>query len=326
MGREGIDKLKAQYRELYGRQARGSQANSVAWLQSKINEKLKDRVGPRGPRGPIGKRGAKGAKGDKGDDGEDGEDGLSFLFVKTEEDDQVEEKKRERNPTKRIEQQIIKSESSPHIQRKYKEVLGLLQQAKKMQYSMTGLGKKISYAAEDFHLKKFEAEQVHEEIKSLSVGNELAQEYISIQVALDKPSLPSRLKVQFFERQADLKRDPGYASVESLLSERMGSRKQLKKVAKEAQDKLQKLRTEKNKIQSGHRRLMFRADELEREADADMNETECLDFCGTQDFDDSMQDSQESYGNSQDFQEHVSAGSASSLSQSRSGITASTAP
>eukprot|EP01047_Picozoa_sp_COSAG01_P104842 COSAG01_NODE_34120_length_553_cov_0.361233_2_plen_48_part_01 len=48
MGREGIDNLKAQYRELYGRQARGSQANSVAWLQSKINEKLKDRVGPRG--------------------------------------------------------------------------------------------------------------------------------------------------------------------------------------------------------------------------------------------------------------------------------------
>eukprot|EP01050_Picozoa_sp_SAG11_P011055 SAG11_NODE_1146_length_5684_cov_59.423277_2_plen_136_part_00 len=73
MGREGIDKLKAQYRELYGRQAQGSQANSVALLQSKINEKLKDRVGPRGPRGAIGKTGRKGAKGDTGALGEDGE-------------------------------------------------------------------------------------------------------------------------------------------------------------------------------------------------------------------------------------------------------------
>eukprot|EP01050_Picozoa_sp_SAG11_P038850 SAG11_NODE_16060_length_557_cov_25.139738_1_plen_136_part_10 len=129
MGREGIDKLKAQYRELYGRQARGSKANSVAWLQSRINDKLKDRVGPRGPRGAIGKRGPRGFKGDKGDDGEDGEDGLSFLFV--EQTEQVEEQKPDRNPMKRIEQQIVKSESSPHIQRKYKAVLGLLQQAKK---------------------------------------------------------------------------------------------------------------------------------------------------------------------------------------------------
>eukprot|EP01050_Picozoa_sp_SAG11_P032474 SAG11_NODE_10577_length_819_cov_21.152778_1_plen_190_part_10 len=190
MGREGVDRLKTQYRELYGRRPCGSLANNVAWLQSRINDKLKDRVGPRGlrgPRGAIGKTGRKGAKGDKGDDGEDGDDGLSFLFVKTkktDEDDPVEEQKRDRNPMRRLEQQIMKSESSPHIQRKYKEVLGLREQAKKMNKTLAGIGSKILFAAEDFHAKKSEAEEVHEEIKSFTVGNELALEYISIQLAL----------------------------------------------------------------------------------------------------------------------------------------------
>eukprot|EP01050_Picozoa_sp_SAG11_P036683 SAG11_NODE_14082_length_625_cov_9.235741_1_plen_148_part_10 len=148
MGREGVDRLKTQYRELYGKIARGSQANNPVWLQSRINDKLKNRVGPRGPRGPIGKTGRKGAKGDKGDDGEDGEDGLSFLLV-----EQTEQVKPDRNPMKRIEQQIVKSESSPHIQRKYKEVLGLLQQAKKLKSSLAGIGTKVTFAAEDFHAK-----------------------------------------------------------------------------------------------------------------------------------------------------------------------------
>eukprot|EP01050_Picozoa_sp_SAG11_P001564 SAG11_NODE_69_length_18453_cov_37.601613_2_plen_466_part_00 len=318
MGREGVDKLKTQYRDLYGRRPCGSQANNPVWLQGRINDKLKDRVGPRGPRGPrgaIGKTGHKGAKGDKGDDGEDGEDGLSFLFVKKE---PVEEQKRERNSTKRIEQQIINSQSAPQIQRKYKEVLGLLEQSKKMQYSMSGLGKKISFAAEDFHVKKSEAEEVHEEIKSLTVGNELALEYISIQLALDKPSLPSRLKLQYFEKQVELKLDPEYVAVESLLAERMALRKRLKQAAVEAQDKLKKLRTEKQKMQAGHRRLNYRAEELEREADAEMNEmTDCQDFCGTQDFDDTMPDSQESYDDSQVFEEVSVSSHVSSLSSGR---------
>eukprot|EP01050_Picozoa_sp_SAG11_P042273 SAG11_NODE_19388_length_467_cov_70.766304_1_plen_103_part_01 len=82
MGREGVDRLKKQYRDLYGHAARGSQANSVAWLQSRINEKMKDRVDNMQDRvGPRGPRGAKGPKGDKGEDGKDGEDGLSFLFA-----------------------------------------------------------------------------------------------------------------------------------------------------------------------------------------------------------------------------------------------------
>eukprot|EP01050_Picozoa_sp_SAG11_P026274 SAG11_NODE_6233_length_1356_cov_10.299920_1_plen_192_part_00 len=186
MSREAIVLLKNQYKELYGRNARGQHANNVAWLQSNINEKLKTRVGPRGPRGAIGKTGRKGAKGDRGAKGEDGEDGLSFLFQQTDPVEEVEQK-RERNPTKRIEQQIIKSQSAPHIQSKYKEVLALLLQAKNMKSSLAGIGSKIAIAVEDFHVKQSDAETVHEEIKSLAVGNNLAQDYISIQVALQKP-------------------------------------------------------------------------------------------------------------------------------------------
>eukprot|EP01050_Picozoa_sp_SAG11_P032772 SAG11_NODE_10812_length_803_cov_99.508523_1_plen_177_part_01 len=112
MGREGVDSLKKQYRDLYGHAARGSQANSVAWLQSRINEKMKDRVDNMQDRvGPRGPRGAKGPKGDKGEDGEDGEDGLSFLFAVQTESQSYDKAKSMRRGLGRIEAKLVGANS-----------------------------------------------------------------------------------------------------------------------------------------------------------------------------------------------------------------------
>ena len=71
MGRERVDALQKQYKQLKGTYPQGPKAGSVLWLEEKIRE-MEAAQGPPGPVGPIGKTGRRGAQGKNGKDGKTG--------------------------------------------------------------------------------------------------------------------------------------------------------------------------------------------------------------------------------------------------------------
>eukprot|EP01050_Picozoa_sp_SAG11_P029356 SAG11_NODE_8236_length_1042_cov_16.932131_1_plen_187_part_10 len=184
MGREGVDRLKKQYRDLYGHAARGSQANSVAWLQSKINEKMKDRVGPRGPRG------AKGPKGDKGEDGEDGEDGLSFLFAVQTESQSYDKAKSMRRGLGRIEVKLGGANS--RASNLLTQAIAVNTKLTTLNRQLSGFGMQIQSVEVRYTTAKQDFKKAHKALQAEAVLPE-AKRFVAVQ-----------LKKQDITRQRDM--------------------------------------------------------------------------------------------------------------------------
>eukprot|EP01050_Picozoa_sp_SAG11_P023422 SAG11_NODE_4703_length_1797_cov_8.928151_2_plen_327_part_00 len=301
MGREAVDLLKKQYRELYGRSARGAHSNSVAWLQSKINEKLKDRVGPQGPRGPIGKTGAKGAKGGKGakgNEGAPGEDGAAaIVFVEKaiyalDENDYFSLNKIV-SPAQRLPPKIQMLQYRSDLFQKLHQSHSLLKEGGKVNYELKGIGKQIFMADADYQAKKEAVNLVHSQLKSLATSP-LAQQFISVHFKMqDTISQREAIKVMLMQQQ--LMKDVDYPKVAQQLTGLLEDRKEKKKLAIEAQEELRKKRITKVRMKSVFKDMMVKAQRLEDEVDDAMiseqsNETfaESQELFDSQEFADSQ--------------------------------------
>eukprot|EP01050_Picozoa_sp_SAG11_P012998 SAG11_NODE_1487_length_4818_cov_37.715194_5_plen_217_part_00 len=176
-----MDQLKAQYLELYGCRARGRLSNDVVWLQSRINEKLKDRrVGPRGPRGP---KGAKGADGKDGQDGEDGEDGLSFLLAVQQNPKSYAEARPMRRGLSRLEAKLValgvgaNSKASNLLT----QAIAVSNKLSKLNRELSGVGGQIQAMEQRYAAAKADFKMTHKVLQAEAVLPD-AKQFVAVQL------------------------------------------------------------------------------------------------------------------------------------------------
>eukprot|EP01050_Picozoa_sp_SAG11_P007164 SAG11_NODE_587_length_8334_cov_94.063509_2_plen_375_part_00 len=328
--------LKADYRRLYGKSARGSHANNLTWLQGRVDEARVGAQGPAGPAGPIGKRGRRGPRGRVGEQGPQGPPG-EVLIVDDDED--YNDKKTITSTTHRLRAKL--KLASKEARALILAAIACTEKVDLINVDLRAIASKVHASEAVFMELKATAEMHHKQLEAAMVLPE-AKQFVIIERKMERGRNSDRVITNLMRSRQQLMRSPDFVNIQSSLTMKMHDRKTSKSAAKRAQATLQELTAEKLRVKGQRDTVRFQAIRYEEQADAKMDQEKFGDFCESQEIDDSQEsydDSQDIYEDSQDFEDDVSAGGVSSHVSSRSlshassrrasgasGITASTAP